>query len=478
MVVQELVAILGFQVNGLGTANTALDSAATKMAALAAAAVAVGTAIGVIAESVKGAARLESLNAEFEVMLKNADAAKYLVQEINKFAAETPFETEGLTRNVRLFMSFGQSALQSVKYLKMLGDIAGSDQEKLNRLGLAYAQASGKGKLTGEEQLQFVEAGFNPLKIISEMTGKSMKQLESEMAKGQISFSVVQKAIEKVTSKGGLFFENSAKQSRTFNGLWSTLRDNFKMMMAELGTELLPYLKTVLTTMIELTPSIGDAFRQLSAFFGVFAKDGPTAQDTATGIATAFMTIADAIMLAVSAGQLLWAGLQVAFGAIMMYSSMMAQFLTLPFLAMEKAAEYATTKLMQISAKFGNIPGMGFMKSFASTSSSVAGAVLTPGRILQDMGLDSFGAAGKSWDKFLEMGAMVGGSKSAAPGSQVQLTDKILQALSNGGKTVNNNIKNEINVNAQGALKDILKEQANAAFSLTVLQTRLVSASV
>jgi hypothetical protein len=58
------------------------------------------------------------------------------------------------------------------------------------------------------------------------------------------------------------------------------------------------------------------------------------------------------------------------------------------------------------------------------------------------------------------------------------MTDKILQALTNGGKTVNNNITNNINVNAQGALKDVLKEQANAAFSLTVLQTRLVAASV
>lgn len=478
MVVQELVAILGFQVNGLGNANTALDSAATKMAALAAAAVAVGTAIGVIAESVKGAARLESLNAEFEVMLKNADAAKYIVQEINKFAAETPYETAGLTANVRLMMAFGQTALQSMNAVKMLGDVAGSDQERLNRLSLAYAQVFAAGKLQGQDMLQFVNAGFNPLQILAEKRKVSMGQMRKEMEQGKISAEMVQQAFEIATGKGGKFFGNMEKQSRTFNGLWSTLRDNFKMMMAELGTELLPYLKTVLTTMIELTPAIGDAFRQLSAFFGVFAKDGPTAQDTANGIATAFMAIADAIMLAVSAGQLLWAGLQVAFGAIMMNSSMMAQFLTLPFLAMEKAAEYATTKLMQISAKFGNIPGMGFMKSFASTSSSVAGAVLTPGRILQDMGLGSFGAAGKSWDKFLEMGAMVGGSKSAAPGSQVQLTDKILQALSNGGKTVNNNIKNEINVNAQGTLKDILKEQANAAVSLTVLQTRLVAASV
>jgi tape measure domain-containing protein len=477
MVVQELIALLGFQVNA-GPADRALDSMGTKMAGLAAAAVAVGAAIGVIAESVKGAARLESLNAEFEVMLKNADAAKYLVQEINKFAAATPYETEGLTSNVRLMMAFGQSAMQSLKAVKMLGDVAGSDQNRLNQLSLAYAQVFAAGKLQGNDMLQFVNAGFNPLTILAEKRKVSMAVMRKEMEQGKISAQMVQQAFEIATGKGGKFFGNMEKQSQTTAGLWSTLKDNFKMMMAELGTELLPYLKAVMITMIELTPAIGDAFRQLSAFFGIFAKDGPTAQDTAHGIATAFMMIADGIMLAFSTAQLLWAGLQGAFGVLLNYWSLIVRFFTWPFAAIEAAAELATTKLMQISARFGNIPGLSFLKSVGSGVQSAAGTVLTPGRFLQTMGNDSFGAAGQSWNKFLQMSSMIGGSKGAAPGSKVALTDKILQALTNGGKTINNNITNNVNVNAQGALKDILKEQANAAFSLTVLQTRLVAASV
>lgn len=477
MVVQELIALLGFQVNA-APADRALDSMGTKMAGLAAAAVAVGAAIGTIVESVKGAARLETMNAEFEVMLKNADAARYLVQQINKFAAETPYETAGLTSNVRLMMAFGQSAMQSLKAVKMLGDVAGSDQERLNRLSLAYAQVFAAGKLQGQDMLQFINAGFNPLTILAEKRKVSMAQMRKEMEQGKISAQMVQQAFEIATGKGGKFFGNMEKQSKTTAGLWSTVRDNFQIMMAELGTELLPYLKAVLTTMIELTPAIGDAFRQLSAFFGIFAKDGPTGQQTAEAIAAAFMTVADAIMLAFTTAQMFWSVLQGAFGAVMLYSSMISRILTLPFFAVEKAAEFATTKLMQISARFGNIPGLGFLKNVAGAATTVSGVALTPARMLQDMGMGSFDAAGKSWDKFLEMGSMIGGSKGAAPGSQVAMTDKILQALTNGGKTVNNNITNNINVNAQGALKDVLKEQANAAISLTVLQTRLVAASV
>lgn len=473
MVAQELIAILGFQVNGLGNANAAVDSMGTKMAALAAAAVAVGAAIGVIAESVKGAARLESLNAEFEVMLKNADAARYIVQEINKFAAETPYETAGLTANVRLMMAFGQNAMQSMKAVKMLGDVAGSDQERLNRLALAYAQVFAAGKLQGQDMLQFVNAGFNPLQVLSEKTGKSMATLRKEMEKGQISAAMVQQAFEIATGKGGKFFGNMEKQSRTFNGLWSTLRDNFKMMMAELGTELLPYLKAVMVTMIELTPAIGDAFRQLSAFFGVFAKDGPTAEETATGIAASFMTIADAIMAVGSGFMFLWTIMQVvAMGVTQAVGAIIDAILFIPKVMGRVAygLSYMLSKIPGVDkaayasdmAELQQFQGSGFGEYYSKATNDIGNKELVGG----------------AWNKFLQMSSMIGGSKGAAPGSQVQLTDKILQALTNGGKTVNNNIKNEINVNAQGAMKDILKEQANAAFSLTVLQTRLAMASV
>lgn len=473
MVAQELIAILGFQVNGLGNANAAVDSMGTKMAALAAAAVAVGAAIGVIAESVKGAARLESLNAEFEVMLKNADAAKYIVQEINKFAAETPYETAGLTANVRLMMAFGQNAMQSMKAVKMLGDVAGSDQERLNRLALAYAQVFAAGKLQGQDMLQFVNAGFNPLQVLSEKTGKSMATLRKEMEQGKISAAMVQQAFEIATGKGGKFFGNMEKQSRTFNGLWSTLRDNFKMMMAELGTELLPYLKAVMITMIELTPAIGDAFRQLSAFFGVFAKDGPTAQETATGIATAFMMIADAIMAVGSGFMFLWTIMQVvAMGVTQAVGAIIDAILFIPKVMGRVAygLSYMLSKIPGVDkaayasdmAELQQFQGSGFGEYYSKATNDIGNKELVGG----------------AWNKFLQMSSMIGGSKGAAPGSQVQLTDKILQALTNGGKTVNNNITNNINVNAQGAMKDIFKEQANAAFSLTVLQTRLAMASV
>jgi hypothetical protein len=225
--------------------------------------------------------------------------------------------------------------------------------------------------------------------------------------------------------------------------------------------------------MIELTPAIGDAFRQLSAFFGIFAKDGPTAQDTAHGIATAFMTVADAIMAVGSGLMFMWTIMQVvAMGVTQAVGAIIDAILFIPKVLGKVAygISYVVSKIPGVDkslyaadmAALQQFHGTGFGEYYSAATNDIGNKELISG----------------SWNKFLQMSSMIGGSKGAAPGSQVAMTDKILQALTNGGKTVNNNITNNVNVNAQGALKDVLKEQANAAFSLTVLQTRLVAASV
>ena len=80
MVVQELIAKLGFDVDqgGMRKVDSGLSSLIKQVGLLAAA----WKAVGLVIDSVKGAANLESMNAEFEVMLGNADAARYLVQQI------------------------------------------------------------------------------------------------------------------------------------------------------------------------------------------------------------------------------------------------------------------------------------------------------------------------------------------------------------------------------------------------------------
>lgn len=91
-------------------------------------------------------------------------------------------------------LGFGIESDKVMGYLKALGDISMGDSERFQSLALAFSQMSATGKLMGQDLLQMINAGFNPLKVISEETGKSIGELKDEMSQGKISAEMVQKA--------------------------------------------------------------------------------------------------------------------------------------------------------------------------------------------------------------------------------------------------------------------------------------------
>lgn len=477
MVVQELIAKLGFDVDqgGMNKVDNGLSSLIKKVGLMAAA----WKAMGLVLDSIKGAANLESMNAEFEVMLGNADAARYLSQQIMQMAAETPFETAGLVANVRMMMAFGQTANQAMGALKFLGDVAGSSQEKLDRLTLAYSQVMATGRLQGQDLLQFVNAGFNPLQILSEKTGKSVAQLRKDMEKGAISADMVRQAFEIATGPGGRFFGNMEKQSQTLNGLWSTLIDNINILMAELGGKLVPFIKDVVKALIDMADSIAGAYRQLGDFFSLMLSDGPTATDTANGIATAFMTIADVIML-VSTGlvgiKMIIDGLMgVVLGFFGILSALVSSILVIPL----RILAWIEDKLALLLAKVGLFKSLiPFLAEDAKDARNASDVIATPANVLLDMAGQSFGAVGAGGSKLGDLFSMIGGSKNAAPGTKQALTPAILAALAGKGTVVNNNVNTNVTIHADGSLKDILKEQANDIIGTTILAARLKAATV
>lgn len=80
-----------------------------------------------------------------------------------------------------------------------------------------------------------INAGFNPLKVISEQTGQSMAELKKQMEAGGISTQMVVSAFQTATSAGGQFAGMMQKQSQTTSGLFSTLKDNVSLAMVDIG---------------------------------------------------------------------------------------------------------------------------------------------------------------------------------------------------------------------------------------------------
>ena len=203
-------------------------------------------------------AAFEQLAISFRVMTGSAQTGQELTDAIIKLGAETPMTAQQLSKAAQLLLSFGESAENIIPDLKLLGDITGGEVNRFNQLSLAFAQVGANGKLMGQDLLQMVNAGFNPLQIISQKTGKSMGQLREEMSEGRISFQMVAQAMQDATAEGGRYFGLMEQQAGSLNGLLSTNADTWEQVAKNIGDMFLPMAKAAVQGLINLGSAILD----------------------------------------------------------------------------------------------------------------------------------------------------------------------------------------------------------------------------
>ena len=248
MVIEELFTKLGFQVDpkGIDKAKASLSGLKKWIGGLA-----LGAGLVSLAKTgIEAAMTMEGLTAQFTVMTGSAEKAEGVIREIADFAAKTPFDKLGLSNAAKTLMAFGMEADKVVPTLKMLGDVAGSDQNKLNSLALVFGQIQSAGKLTGGDLMQLINQGFNPLNTLAKISGKSMAELKDAMSEGRISAEMVTLAFQAATSEGGLFFGNLEAQSQTLQGRISTLKDNFVTALQNMAEAFLPLMKAGVDVLI------------------------------------------------------------------------------------------------------------------------------------------------------------------------------------------------------------------------------------
>jgi len=229
------------------------------IAGVAIATAAVGTAI--IGAGFKFNSEMEQYQAGFETLLGSADKADKMLGNLKNFAAKTPFELSDLAKGSQTLLAFGMDADSIMPTLKMLGDVSLGNKDKFNSLTLSFAQVQSTGRLMGQDLLQMVGQGFNPLQIMSEKTGKSMRELKEDMEKGAISSDMVTEAFKSATSEGGRFYNSMEKQSKTMEGQWSTIKDNFSQFSGKILKPVTDYISgTLLPKANELIATFSEKF--------------------------------------------------------------------------------------------------------------------------------------------------------------------------------------------------------------------------
>jgi len=219
-------------------------------------------------------AELESQSRSLQILAGSAEKAGRIIKDLQQLGAVTPFTSTELIDSAKRLQAFGVETEKVVETTRRLADASGATGAELSGLVTAYGQVQAKGRLQGEELLQFQERGIalqQELRKMYEMTGE---EFQKALSKGQISAEAVESALVRLTNTGGKYANGAIAQSDTLNGRMSTLQDGITRIAQALGEVLSPALKAILAQAIGVVNSINNALsagRRIQEF-GIDAK--------------------------------------------------------------------------------------------------------------------------------------------------------------------------------------------------------------
>lgn len=220
-------------------------------------------AFALLKKSSNLSAEFESTSLAMGTLIGNAEKTKTVLEQIDKLAASTPFEFPELAESGKMLIAFNESADTVTDTLRRIGDVSAGIQAPIREIAELYGKARVQGTLFAEDINQMTGRG---IPIITELA-KVLKVTDSEIkqmaADGKITFPLLQQAFINLTSEGGKFYGMMATQSRSTNGLLSTLTDGWNKLLRTVGEPVNDWLRPQLTGWISRLDSAGV---RLSAF--------------------------------------------------------------------------------------------------------------------------------------------------------------------------------------------------------------------
>ncbi len=191
--------------------------------------------IGLLGKAaVTGAADFEQTKIALTTMMGSAEDAGNLLQDIAKFAAETPFEMPELATTTKQLMAFGFSADEAVSGMKTLGDISAGLNVPIGDLAYLLGTLKAQGRAMTIDIRQFAMRGLPIYDSLASVMKVSKEKVSELVEAGKVGFPEVNKALELMVAEGGKFHGSMAAQATSLKGLYSTLSDVMGFTLREI----------------------------------------------------------------------------------------------------------------------------------------------------------------------------------------------------------------------------------------------------
>lgn len=262
---------VGTATAGMGALGTAAAVALPIIIALAAAlagVAAIGAVFAALKAGIPKAAAFEEAETGMAVLLGSFDKAAEKMDAIKKFAGATPFESAEMIQGARYLEVFTQGLLNNEKGWTLVGDAAAAAQRDFGEVamwvGRTYAALKG-GQPIGEATMRLMEMG-----LITPQVKGAMDKLAESSNEGGKNFAKIWGIAETSLKR---FTGTMALQSQTWNGLMSSLSDNWNLALAGFAAPVMDALKPALAQLVQM---VQDLIPYAQAF-GQALADGVTA---------------------------------------------------------------------------------------------------------------------------------------------------------------------------------------------------------
>lgn len=242
-------------------------------------------------------AMLETSKISWTNLLNGSEnAANKMIARLEKLAAITPFDYEGVDAFAKKLEMAGLGGKDLEKNIIAVGDAVsavGGNTETLNGVATALTQISMKGKVSAEEMQQLAERGIPAYKLLAEGMGVTEAQLMDLMKDGEV---MANEALPILISQMEKAFGGSmASQVGTFNAGVSTLKDRFKALAGHLSKPLFDKLtegiNKVNPILEKLTASLGSE----AGFMGTIRKFAPGIEPFVQTAISIFTTMGETV---------------------------------------------------------------------------------------------------------------------------------------------------------------------------------------
>lgn len=243
--------------NQIGNFNKKSGLLSKSMTALKGSVLVAGAALGGLAVSIGKTGFEYNMMAEnsqvaWETLLGSQGKAITMLKDVSKFARNTQFDTEQVDMMAKYMHNAGLQGKSLFNELTKVADVSGAfnipAQEALE-LTRQMSQVRQAGVAYTEDLNVLQDRGVPIFKAISEQLGITVADVRKMASDGKITSDIYLSAFDKV-AKG--VAGSSKKQSQTMSGMWSTLKDNLKMIKGALTADLFKNFKNTLKSVMPI----------------------------------------------------------------------------------------------------------------------------------------------------------------------------------------------------------------------------------